>query len=84
MKHTSTVLKPSIPFLTLVKLVNAEDIVYDKIRTHDLTLEVNSITNRLQSQNLDTQQSEQYLFTQPRDPNHKHKPACKKYCSSLS
>ena len=34
-KHTSTVLKPSIPFHTLVKLVDAEDIANDKIRTHD-------------------------------------------------
>ena len=53
-KHTSTVLKPSVPFYTLVKLVDAEDIAIEKIRTHDLTLEVNSITNQLQSQNLDT------------------------------
>ena len=48
-KHTSTVLEPSIPFHTLVKLVDAEDIANDKIRTHDLTLEVNSITNQLQT-----------------------------------
>ena len=40
----------------------------DKIRSHDLTLEVNSITNQLQSQNLETQQSEHLMFTQPRDP----------------
>ena len=39
MKHTSTASKPSIPFHTLVKRVDAEDIVNDKIRTHDLTLE---------------------------------------------
>ena len=32
-KHTSTVLEPSIPFHTLVKLVDAEDIANDKIRT---------------------------------------------------
>ena len=37
-KHTSTVLEPSIPFHTLVKLVDAEDIANDKIRTHDLAL----------------------------------------------
>ena len=39
MDHTSTVLKPSIPIHTLVKLVDAEEIADDKIRTHDLTLE---------------------------------------------
>ena len=49
MKHTSTVLEPSIPFQTLVKLVDAEVIANDKIRTHDLTLEVMSNTNQLQS-----------------------------------
>ena len=30
-KHNSTVLEPSIPFHTLVKLVDAEDIANDKI-----------------------------------------------------
>ena len=64
-----------------MKLVDAEDIANDKIRTHDPTLEVNSITNKLQSQNLETQKSEHLMFTQPRDPNNKHKPAYKKYCS---
>ena len=43
-KHTSTVLEPSIPFHTLVKLVDAEDIANDKIRTHDLALEIPYIT----------------------------------------
>ena len=43
MKHTSTVLEPSIPFLPLVKLVDAEDIANDKIRTHDLALKLNKL-----------------------------------------
>ena len=33
-KHTSTVLEPSIPFYTLVKLVDAEDIANDKKILH--------------------------------------------------
>ena len=49
MKHTSIVLEPAIPFHTLVKLVDAEDIANDKIRTHDLALEINNITNKLQT-----------------------------------
>ena len=81
-KHTSTFLEPSIPFHTLVKLVDAEDTANDKIRTHDLTLEVNIITKQLQTQSLHSQQSDQVLFTQPRDPNNKTKPAYKKNCSS--
>ena len=80
-KHTSTVLEHSIPFHTLVKLVDAEDIANDKIRPHDLTLELNNITKQFQTQTLDTHQQEQLLFTQPKDPNNKHKPAYKKYCS---
>ena len=54
---------------------------YDKIRTHDFTLEVNNITKQLQTQTLDSQQSDQLMFTQYRDPNNKTKPAYKKYCS---
>ena len=46
-KHTSTVLETSILFHTSVKLVDAEDIANDKIRTHDLALEVNNITKQL-------------------------------------
>ena len=80
-KYTSTVLEPSIPFHTLVKLVDAEDIANDKIRTHDLTLEVNVITKQIQTQTLESQQPDQLMFTQYRDPNNKTKPAYKKYCS---
>ena len=80
-KHTSTVLEPSIPFHTLVKLVDAEDIANDKIRTHDLALEINNITKRLNTQTLDHPSQEQLMYTQPKDPNNKNKPAYKKYCS---
>ena len=65
MKHTSTVLEPSFPFHIIVKLVDAEDIANDKIRTHDLTLEVNKTTKQLQAQTLDTSQKENFMFTQP-------------------
>ena len=80
-KHTSTVLEPSIPFHTLVKLVDAEDIANDKIRTHDLALEINNITKQLNTQTLESLSQEQLMFTQPKDPNNKTKAAYKKYCS---
>ena len=80
-KHTSTVLEPSIPFHTLVKLVDAEDIANDKIRTHDLALEINNITKQLNTQTLDHPSQGQLMYTQPKDPNNKNKPAYKKYCS---
>ena len=79
MKHTSTVLEPSISFHTLVKLVVAEDIANDKIRAHDLALEVNNNTNHLQTQTLDSSQQEQLMLTQPRDPNNKKKQAYKNF-----
>ena len=82
-KHTSTVLEISIPFHTLVKLVDAEDIANDKIRTHDLALEVNSNTKHLCTQTLEPS-SQQLMFTQPKDPNNKNKPVDKKYCSSVT
>ena len=81
MKHTSTVLEPSIPFHTLVKLNDAEDIADNKIKTHDLALELNNTTNQIQTQTLDSSQQELLMFTQPRDPNNKNKSAYKKYCS---
>ena len=77
MKPISTVLEPSIPFHTLVKLVDSEDIANDKIRTHDLALELNKNTNQLQTQTLYSSQHEQLMFTQHRDPNNKNKPAFK-------
>ena len=78
LKHTSTVLEPSIPFHTLVKLVDAEDIANDKIRTHDFVLEVNNFTKQLNTQTLDSSSQEQLMFTQPKDPNNKTKHAYKK------
>ena len=74
-KHTSTVVEPSIPLHTLVKLVDAEDIANDEIRTHDLALEINNITKQLNTQTLDHSSQEQLMYTQPKDPNNKNKPA---------
>ena len=37
-KHVSTLLEPSIPFPTLVRHVDSEDIANEKIRTNDLAL----------------------------------------------
>ena len=82
-KHTSTVLEPSIPFHTLVKLVDAEDIANDKIRTHDLALEINNITKQLNTQTLDHSSQEQLMYTQPKDPNNKNKPAYKNIAHTL-
>ena len=80
-KHTSTVLEPSILFHTLVKFVDPEDIANDKIRTHDLALEINNITKQLNTQTLEPSSQEQFMFTQSKDPKNKNKPSYRKYCS---
>ena len=76
-KHTSTILENSIPFHTLVKLVDAEHIANDKIRTYDLAHEINNITEQLNTQTLEPSSQEQLMFTQSKDPNNKNKPAYK-------
>ena len=45
-------MEPSFPFHTLVKLVDAEDLMNEKIRTSDLQLEINNVTSKIESQNL--------------------------------
>ena len=62
----------------MVKLVDAEDIANDKIRTHDLALEINNITKQLNTRTLDPSSQEQPMFTQPKDPNNKNYSAYKK------
>ena len=43
-KHVSTLLEPSIPFHTLVRHVDSEEIANEKIRTNDRALETNKIS----------------------------------------
>ena len=64
-KHTS-VLEPASPIHTLEKHVDAKDIAYDKIQTHELTLEVNNFTKQLRTQILDSSQQKELMFTQTR------------------
>ena len=43
-----TAMGPSIPFHTLIKLVDAEDVINEKIRTLDLPLETYKVTSELE------------------------------------
>ena len=52
-KHTSTLLEPSIPFHTLIKHVDSEDIANERIRTNDISLEINALTDKLDSTNME-------------------------------
>ena len=76
-KHVSTLLEPSIPFHTLVRHVDSEDIANEKIRTNDLALEINKIS--IDNDNNDKElEHDHIMVTQPGDPNNKSKPAYKK------
>ena len=83
-KHIFTIFERSTPFHTLLKLVDAKDKANDRIRTHDRAIEVTITTKLLQTQTLDSSNQEQFMFTQPRDPNNKNKPAYKKILFLLS
>ena len=42
-KHISSSLEPSIPFHSLVNMVDSEDITLEKIKTQELSLEINTV-----------------------------------------
>ena len=79
-KHVSTLLEPSIPFHTLVQRVDSEDIANEKIRTNDLTLEINKVSIEDDHNNKESEH-DHVMVNQTGDPNNKTKPAYKKYCS---
>ena len=79
-KHVSTLLEPSIPFHTLVRHVDSEDIANEKICTNDLALDINKVSIEDETNNKESEH-DHLMVTQPGDPNKKSKPAYKKYCS---
>ena len=80
-KHVSTLLEPSIPFHTLVRHVDSEDIANEKITTNDLALEINKVSLEDDTNKRDIEHEDHIMVTQSGDPNNKSKPAYKKYCS---
>ena len=80
-KHVSTLLEPSIPFHTLVRHVDSEDIANEKIRTNDLALEINKVSLEEDTNKKEFEYEDQIMITQTGDPNNKSKPAYRKYCS---
>ena len=80
-KHVSTLLEPSIPFYTLVRHVDSEDIANEKIRTNDLALEINKVSLEDETNTKVLEHEEHIMVTQSGDPNNKSKPALKNYFS---
>ena len=83
-KHVSTLLEPSIPFHTLVRHVDSENIAYEKIRTNDLALEKNKVSLEDETNTKISEHEEHIMVTQSGDPNNKSKPAYKKTLFILS
>ena len=73
-KHVSTLLEPSIPFHTLVRHVESEDIANEKIRKNDLALEINRVSIEDDNNNKESEHDHIMVF-QSGDPNTKSKPA---------
>ena len=78
-KHVSTLLESSIPFHTLVRLVDSEDIANEKIKSNDLALETNKVSIEDDTNNKETGH-DHIMVTQSGDPNNKSKPVYQKYC----
>ena len=67
-KHVSTLLEPSIPFHTLVRHVDTEDIAKEKIRTNHLALEINKVSIEDMTNNKESEH-DHLKVTQSGDPN---------------
>ena len=80
-KHISSSLEPSIPFLSLVNMVDSEDITLEKIKTQELSLEINNLSNTFQQNTTIQDSPPEPPQVQVMDPNNKSKPQFKKYCS---
>ena len=80
-KHISSSLEPSIPFHSFVNMVDSEDIRLEKIKTQELSLEINSLSNAFQQNTTIQDTPPATPQTQAVDPNNKSKPQFKKYCS---
>ena len=61
---------PSIPFHTLIRHVNFEDIANEKIRPNDLALEINKVSIENNTKNKEPEH-DHIMVTQSGDPNNK-------------
>ena len=80
-KHISSSLEPSIPFHSLVNMVDSEDTTLEKIKTQELSLEINNLSNTFQQNTTIQDSPPEPPQVQVMDPNYKSKPQFKKYCS---
>ena len=82
-KYTFNVMEGSIPFLTLVNLVDAEDFNNEKNRTPDLPLQKRKVSSELEPQNYSSDINDlnpEINFIQTREPKDENKPHFQKHC----
>ena len=80
-KHISSSLEPSIPFHSLANMANSEDITLEKIKTQELSFEINTLSNTFQQNTTIQDSPSESPQVQIMDPNNKSKPQVKKFCS---
>ena len=83
-EHTSTVMELSIPFHTLFKLVDTENLFDEKFRSLVPPLEVIKLTSKLDPWETSSEMYDskpQTTFKQTSGPNNKSKPPFRKNCS---
>ena len=73
-KHVSSSLEPSIPFHSLVNMVDSEDITLEKIKTQELSLEINNLSTTFQQNTNIQDPPSEPPHVQVIDPNNKSKP----------
>ena len=76
-KHVSSSLEPSIPFHSLVNMVDSEDITLEKIKTQELSLEINNLSTTFQQNTIIQDPPSEPPHVQVIDPNNKSKPQFK-------
>ena len=72
-----------IPLHKLVKLVDAENIMNEKVRTVDSSLEIINVTSKLESHDLfpeNFDSNPEFMITQTTDLNYKRLPQFQKHC----
>ena len=62
-------------------MVDSEDITLEKIKTQELSLEINTRSNKFQQNTTIQDPPSEFPQVQAMDPNNKSKPQFKKYCS---
>ena len=74
-------LEPSIPFHSLVKMVDSDDITLEKMKPQQLSFKINTLSDTFNQNTSISDKLSETLQIQAVDPNDTSKPHFEKYCS---